>query len=125
MIIQDIQVFLIAIPLRITFSQSNQKTTFSDSVVVKITTQNEVFGYGESCPRLYVSGETSPQVLEALNNIRPALLGRELVSLQCIQQFLYPKFAELGLAARCALEMALIDGARPNSSTGSLSTLWR
>ena len=63
--IRHISVERIRIPLKVRFSQANNSTQQSDSVILRLETQKETIGYGESCPRPYVTGEDAQTVIRA------------------------------------------------------------
>jgi muconate cycloisomerase len=108
--IHGFEVQRIRIPLRVRFAQSNQSTRFSDSVILQLRTGEGRIGYGECCPRPYVTGEDAASVGSDLRRILPPLLRRSFDSLAAVLYFLAEELpADLGPAARCALELALLD----------------
>lgn len=110
MIIQDIQLFYIQIPLKIRFSQSNNSTAVSDSLIVRLRTEGGITGYGECCPRTYVTGENSASVRRDIAIMVKRLKEQNLVSMTVIRQlFLGDLFQDMGLAAICGLELAVLD----------------
>jgi L-alanine-DL-glutamate epimerase-like enolase superfamily enzyme len=59
------------IPFKIPFSHSLMSREFSDSIIVRLTGESGVSGFGEGMPRPYVTGET---VSSSLDHIRRVLL---------------------------------------------------
>ena len=106
--IRRIQLEHIKIPLLITHSQANHEANYSDSVLVKIETAKGIVGYGESCPRPYVTGESVRSVTEDIRGIEQQLLTLSIEDLKDIKYFVCEKLA-IGNAAICGLELALLD----------------
>ena len=52
-----LQLFELTIPLRVSFSHHHATRTHTRSVVVRAE-RNGIAGFGEGCPRVYVTGET-------------------------------------------------------------------
>lgn len=124
MIIQDIQIFHVQIPLKVRFSQSNNSTQVSDSWIVKLRTEGGITGYGECCPRTYVTGESSESVQKDIAVMMQRLKGRDLVSMTAIRQlFLGDLFQDMGLAAICGLELAVLDAWSRTYQQGILTAL--
>lgn len=101
----------VRIPLRFQFSQSNNAgADHSHSAIVEIHTQEGVIGYGESCPRTYVTGEDIGAVQKELLQLSPELKGGGASSAEEIRLMLSSwEKAGIGPSTRCALELALLD----------------
>lgn len=98
------------IPLRMQFAQANQNTALSNSAVVRIQTREGTLGYGESCPRTYVTGESAAQVRQTLMDWRDELMSLSFESLEQIEAWTRLQLeGGKGPAAVCAIELALID----------------
>ena len=50
-------IYALKIPFVESFSHAIKTRVFSDSIVVRLTTENDIVGYGEGVPRPYVTGE--------------------------------------------------------------------
>ena len=108
--ISAINIHQVTIPLRVQFSQANNTTNFSNSIILEIETSSGQLGYGESCPRSYVTGETILSVQKDIHRIIPILKSYQFDSLVDIQNFVVEKLPqEIGQAAICAVELALLD----------------
>ncbi len=88
----------------------------SENLVVKVTVDNSLPGYGEGIPRAFVTGETLLGSLAFLTKtLAPAILSREFSSPAQLQEGLSDLFrqtaGEKHPAAFCALETALLDAA--------------
>lgn len=90
----------------------------SENLVVKVTTDRGLGGYGEGIPRAFVTGETLTGSLAFLKEtLGPAVLGRSWASPQEVLEVLgdrgaiFPASVVAFPAAWCALETALLDAA--------------
>ncbi|MEM7371960.1 MAG: enolase C-terminal domain-like protein [Bacteroidota bacterium] len=108
--IDSLTVRRLQIPLKTTFSQANNSTSLSDSMIAAVTTTSGIWGYGESCPRPYVTGEDPASVIEDIRKIQPALMNQTFEGLEDIQRLLQEEFGRLiRPAALCTIELALLD----------------
>jgi len=130
--IAQLSAYQVHIPLRRKITHASFSRSESDSVVVRCQLEDGSVGWGESVPREYVTGESADSVLSQYEHADlPAVLGAnwnsldELVPL-CRQITLPdlpaapPEYVQRGCfgnAARCALEISLIDAA--TRATGS------
>lgn len=55
--IKNVAIYALKIPFAKSFSHAVKIRFFSDSIVVRLTTENGIVGYGEGVPRPYVTGE--------------------------------------------------------------------
>jgi L-Ala-D/L-Glu epimerase len=88
----------------------------SDNIVLRVTTNDAVTGYGEGVPRTFVTGEVLADSLSFLQEVlAPAILSRDFVTPQALLQALEDLYqqtqAQRHPAAFCALETALLDAA--------------
>lgn len=98
------------VPLRLRFSQANQSTQTSDSVILELKSAAGLLGYGESCPRPYVTGEDFASVERDIQRVMPVLLRRTFNSFAEIQAFIFQEASKVVRpAALCLLEIALLD----------------
>lgn len=101
----------VRIPLNFQFRQSNNSgTSSSASAIVELHMADGVTGYGESCPRSYVTGESMADVAQDVQQLRSQLVSEPIHSPAELQQKL-TSWAGLGIGAstRCALELAWLD----------------
>jgi len=80
------------------------------NVLVTVTLDNGVVGYGESAPLEAINGEDQGTVLAALRAYAPRLIGRDALAWRAIARELAGIYSSQA-AARAGLEMALIDAA--------------
>src|SRR5512139_1524705 len=88
----------------------------SDNLVLRVTTDEGMTGFGEGVPRTFVTGELLSDSLLFLRQVlAPAILAREFPSaralLQGLRGFYEQTQAQRHPAAFCALETALLDAA--------------
>ena len=107
----------VRIPFVEAFSHSAMGRSWSDSVIVQVTSDSGAEGFGEGAPRPYVTGETVELMLSHLaHDLWPAIAGRELPDIEgdlgVVDRFIPERPVE-GLiadnASRAALELAVLD----------------
>ena len=111
MIIQKLALNELQIPLKFQFSQANNAgTRSSHSAILEVYTVSGVIGYGEACPRLYVTGESMKSMAEDIQMISPYIHAASISSVNEIREVL-GKVESLGVgnSTICALELALLD----------------
>ena len=96
--------------MKIRFAQANNDTSVSDSVIVKVETENGFLGYGECCPRLYVTGENVQSVMDDIKWLQETITGTQIKNLDDLIPFLaIAILPHIGTATLCGLELALLD----------------
>ncbi len=122
--ITEATIYGLRIPFVESFNHSTQARRCSDSIVVRLVSEDGAIGYGEGVARSYVTGETVETSLAQITNcLLPAVLGQDfaelvpgpdpLATLAPVDEALPEETASGGViawhAARCAVETALID----------------
>jgi L-alanine-DL-glutamate epimerase-like enolase superfamily enzyme len=112
-------IYCLKIPFVESFSHSLAKREQSDSVIVEVTTESGVSGFGEGVPRPYVTGETREASVECIRNrLLPTILGTDLDridvghALADIDRLLPEPTRDGNVvwnASRCAVELAIVD----------------
>jgi muconate cycloisomerase len=106
-----VDVLTVDLPFRFSFGHALAARKESTNVVVRLALSDGTVGHGEGVPRDYVTGETVEGAVEALRvRLVPALLGRDAedpAGAMATVPFEGPD--GLDHAARCALELALLD----------------
>lgn len=112
-------IYALKIPFVESFSHSLSERDHSDSIVVRVTTESGISGFGEGVARPYVTGETREASVEYIKNeLLPWLVGTELdgIDLKCpfenISSLLPQSVAEGAVvwnASRCSVELAVVD----------------
>ncbi|MRR23575.1 hypothetical protein EG830_11425, partial [bacterium] len=82
--------------------------THLDNAFVRIVLENGIEGYGEAAPIMTISGENQQTILGTLNSCREFIVGQDINNYRSIAYTLRSAFWAQS-AARCAVEMALLD----------------
>src|SRR3989338_4966482 len=108
--ISKIDIYAADIPFRMKFGHAAKSRKNSESIFVRVEAEDGRDGFGESLPRRYVTGEDQISVIDSLREVLPgAVLGRPFQSFRDIADFCGSSFNNLRGAARCAIELALLD----------------
>lgn len=88
----------------------------SDNIILRVTTEAGITGYGEGVPRVFVTGEVLEDSLSVLRQVlAPAVLARDFASPRVLAAALKDLFQTPAVqrcpGAFCALETALLDAA--------------
>lgn len=114
----DLSAFVVRIPLRKAIKHASHSRTETENVIVRCTLDDGTVGYGEGVPRDYVTGETAetaiellkksnlPVQLESCPDFAHAVALAERIALAPVPG---DHRGIAGNAARCALELALLD----------------
>ena len=112
-------VYALNIPFVESFSHSLSSRDHSDSIVVKVTTDSGVSGFGEGVSRPYVTGETGESSIEYIqNDLLPLFVDFDFdeIDVSCllaeINYILSKPVTDGGIvwnASKCAVELAVID----------------
>jgi muconate cycloisomerase len=118
--IAELTAYQVRIPLRRPVRHASHERTETDNVVVRCVLDDGTEGYGESVPRDYVTGETATS---ALTLLKASDLSVALEPIAAFEEFV-ARIERLrlnavpgdhrgcqGNAARCALELAMLDAA--------------
>ena len=97
------------IPFRQSFTHASATRSKTESVIVIAESEDGCTGYGEGCPRSYVTGETIETSFQFFNTHHP-----EIVQIQNLKHLTtwiadHHKEIDRNPAAWCAIELALLD----------------
>jgi L-alanine-DL-glutamate epimerase-like enolase superfamily enzyme len=106
--IKQIEIYAVTLRYEEPFRIASGTSTQSHNVNVKIITDYDVIGWGESSPSKRVTGETSETVIMALDKIAPGLIGRCPLRIEENIEFM-DSVIEGNPAAKAAVDMALHD----------------
>lgn len=98
----------IDVPLEEPFTISLGVQHSIKNVLVTISLENGIVGYGEAAPFESINGENQATVLAALNSYRDFLIGKDAADVVRISRHMKSAFWAQ-VTARCAVEMALFD----------------
>ncbi len=111
--LSSFQCRVVQIPLRVKVSHHLAQRVVAENVLVTVRGADGREGWGECCPREYVTGETVATVEEALGgHFIPQYLRREFDSFEDVVEALSESAAGLAKneqAAFCAIELAVLD----------------
>lgn len=107
--ITNLSAIRLHIPFNVNFKHALADRSETETIIVMAESSNGEIGYGEGCPRLYVTGETLNSSIEFVNRYKKSIL--ELTSLSDLKSFveLHKQQIDLNPAAWCAVEIALLD----------------
>jgi o-succinylbenzoate synthase len=106
--IQQIEIYKVALHYKEPFRISAETSLEKRNVFVKIMTDYDVVGWGESSPSQRVTGETAETVIRALNKMAPKLIGK--CPLRIEQDIdVMDSVAKENSAAKAAIDIALHD----------------
>ena len=97
------------IPFKVSFKHNSAERNTTQSVIV-IAGDGECKGYGESCPREYVTAESIDTVFNFFNAIRPSLM-QQVNDLGGLHNFIVTNKDVItkNPSAWCAIELSLLD----------------
>lgn len=111
--ISDFTIYTLEIPMRFTVSHQLAQRSTARNIIVCARGENGLTGWGESCPRPYVTGETIETVKNDLSNdILPKMIGCSFSSFEDLAEPLRSMLKSLDRnhqSAFCAMELAVLD----------------
>lgn len=120
-------VYTIEIPMRIAVSHSLAERKVARNILVCAWGGNGLVGWGECCPRRYVTGETIETVKEnLLSKILPSMIGSSFSDMGDLKGALLSMLDALQRnqhAAFCAAELAVLDLAGKNFALNAGSVI--
>lgn len=119
----EAKIYVLKIPFKFSFNHFLKKHNFSDSIVVELTTDTGLCGYGEGIARSYVTGETVEKSIKHIKNVLlPAIIHKNIQDIDTDQNSHnalsninshFPHKNSSGIiawnASRTAVELAVID----------------
>lgn len=108
--INSVNLKKIDIPFNISFKHSSAERSRTESVLVEMESVEQLMGYGESCPRLYVTSEDLNTVISFFSRQLNSFI-EEVNSLDNLIKWMRvnEKDIDKNPAAMCALEIAFLD----------------
>lgn len=105
----DIKVGRIAVPLKKPFKTALRTVEAIDDIVVKITTDNGLVGWGEAAPTAVITGETLGSISYAVENvIAGQLVGMEVEHTEALMERLDGCMIK-NTSAKAAVDIAIYD----------------
>ena len=108
--ITTISVGRFPMPFRFVFRHSSAARTATENVIVSIETEAGLTGWGEGCPRSYVTGETMHTARTFLTEIADEF-ATSVVDIESLRAWIDTHVSEIddNPAAFCGLELAALD----------------
>jgi len=96
--------------MRFKFKHASAQRAATQNVIVRLTGNDRVSGYGEGCPREYVTGETASTVATFINEYGTAI-AEEASDLNSLQRWIgsNEQLIDSNPSAFAAIEIAIID----------------
>lgn len=103
------QIFVFPAPFKIVFKHTSAARDATENLIVKVT-DGAIEGWGEGCPRSYVTGETQVSAVAFVTQWAPRLLA-EVDDVAALRQWIdnHRDVIDRNPAAFCALELAAVD----------------
>ena len=100
----------VIIPFKAKFCHASAERSETSSLWVEAISGNGVTGYGESCPRPYVTGETIESARTFFSRYQGELCN-EIVNLISLREWMLKHLSEIDVnpAAWCVIELAILD----------------
>lgn len=108
MIIKDISFEKLSLPLISEFHVAFGTISSTTSIIVKISTDTGLVGFGEAAPLEFVTGENCDTVICALSIFRNALIGMDIMNIEGIHEVMDSLIAH-NTSAKCAIDIAIYD----------------
>lgn len=107
--IKNITFNKLEIPFKTVFKHASAERSQTQSVIAMAESESGLRGYGEGCPRSYVTGETIESALGFLNDNRQSML--EISGVGGLKEWVAgrQRLLDKNPSAWCALELALLD----------------
>jgi L-alanine-DL-glutamate epimerase-like enolase superfamily enzyme len=107
--IKSIQLFAIHLPLKEPFIVSYKTYSYMPSIIVKVTTDEGMVGYGEGVPDEHVTGETWEGTYEIIKNtLGPVLIGQNPLEIERVHEVMN-KAIYGAPTAKAAIDIACFD----------------
>lgn len=108
--IERIDIFRFPVPFKQVFRHASASRRAAENVIVAARSDDGAIGYGEGCPRIYVTGESVASASEFIARHRESIVQR-VQSLDDVRRWIDDHTADIDAnpAAFCAIELALLD----------------
>ncbi|TMU87489.1 dipeptide epimerase [Bacillus sp. BHET2] len=107
--IHRIETFRTAVPLHTPFKTALRTVNVAEAIIVKITCDNGIVGWGEAPPTVVITGDSLCSIESAIQQvIKPLMVGRNLLNYEYLFQQLHSSLVR-NSSAKAAVDMALYD----------------
>ena len=103
------EIFSFPVPFRRVFRHSSASREQAENFIIRVTVNHEITGWGESCPREYVTGETIETCRQFLKENEENLC--QITDIDSLLSWIdsHEKLIDQNPSAFCAIELALLD----------------
>lgn len=109
MMIKQVETYRLAVPLIKPFKTALRTVETAESLVVKITCDNGIVGFGEAPPTHVITGDSMQSVEAAIHHIfKPFLIGKDLLLFEQVFQGIHSILIN-NTSAKAAIDMAIYD----------------
>jgi L-alanine-DL-glutamate epimerase-like enolase superfamily enzyme len=107
--LSQLEIRKLEIPFRFSFKHSSAERSVTEAVIVVAESDASVKGYGEGCPRGYVTGESIASCMRFFEMCRDEIL--QIQDVESLRKWvsIHSQHIDANPAAWCAIETALLD----------------
>ncbi|MBM7703233.1 dipeptide epimerase [Metabacillus iocasae] len=107
--ITQLETFRIAVPLHKPFKTALRTVEVAEAIVVKLTCENNIVGWGEAPPTVVITGDSLASIESAIHHVlKPALIGQSLLNHESLFQQINARLVQ-NSSAKAAVDMAIYD----------------
>ena len=108
--LRKLELFTFPVPFKVVFRHASAKRDRAENVIVLVRSDCGQVGYGEGCPRSYVTGETVASAIDFLRRQAPSIIAA-VDGIQSLRDWIEGNRTAIdeNPAAFCALELAILD----------------
>ena len=106
--IQDIKIGKINTPLKHPYKVGKRVLTFSDEIIIQVTTDTGEVGYGSAAPTPFITGETESSIIGAIKHIKHEMIGLDIDNLEQIMKIIHISIFGNN-SAKAAIDIAIYD----------------
>ncbi|MBL4906538.1 MAG: hypothetical protein JKX94_03725 [Sneathiella sp.] len=108
--ILKIEIWNFPVPFNVVFRHASANRSHTQNIIVQVQCDKNIIGYGEGCPRDYVTKETDETARQFVKK-HTAEITQEITSVETLRHWINRNRDEIdnNPAAFCALEIALLD----------------
>jgi muconate cycloisomerase len=125
LVVDRFELLVVAVPMRLRVKHALAERRTARNLLVRAIARDGIVGFGECCPREYVTGESIESAIRTLTELLPAFVGRTFGSFDAAQRSVQELLVDLPRAQHAAFgaaELALLDlaGRRFGASAGDV-----
>ncbi len=107
--LKNIELKKLEIPFRVAFKHTSAERTLTEAVIAMVQSENGLVGYGEGCPRSYVTGESIGSCMEFVDAHHKNIVVID--DIDSLREYVSGNQSAIDKnpAAWCAIETAILD----------------